>query len=211
MNEIAWNKFGSQEEWMNAIIDKVLNLIETENGALVIGLAGGNTPMPVYEALGRLDLPWERLHFIIVDERYVPSTDEMSNLGRIKALMPMAKVRGFNTDLEIEEAISEMHRMLYGLDFDLLIMGMGKDGHVASLFPGGAALESMDLATVSYTEDFDVQERLTLTFEALKHASEALLLITGEEKAKVLEAALEDDDLPISIFLNLVQTEVYIY
>jgi len=207
-----WIKTESKEDWLKAVLERVEGLVNESEGAFVVGLAGGNTPKPVYEALANLDLPWERLYFVMIDERMVDLDNEASNLGMVKKAMPKARIHGFNTSVGAEDAVEDMHRLLYGMDFDLLIMGMGNDGHVASLFPDSDSLKSQDLAVMVEQNDFEIRERLSLTFEALQHANLALLLINGEEKKDLLEQIKGiRGDLPVSLFMDLVETEVYSY
>lgn len=204
-------RFDGQDAWIQAVINKVKVVADATEDAVVIGLAGGSTPKPVYEALNEEDLPWERLHFVSIDERYVPVEDESSNLGMIKAAMPNARVKGFDTRLPIEQSAEEMHMMMYGMDFDLLILGMGADGHIASIFPGSKAVKSTDYATYLSVDGLDVAARLTLTFESLCSAEEAVLLIHGKDKEGTIEKVKAGIDMLVTKFVELVPTEVYIY
>lgn len=204
-------RFEGQEAWIRAAVEKVKGLAMATEDALVIGLAGGSTPKPVYEALNKEDLHWERLHFVSIDERYVPVEDSSNNLSMIKSAMPNARVHGFDTSLPIEQSAEEMHMMMYGMDFDLIILGVGADGHIASIFPGSKAVDSTDYATYLSVEGLDVAARLTLTFESLCSAKEAVLLIHGTDKETVIEKVKAGIDLPVTKFVELVPTEVYIY
>jgi len=200
VNEVK--KFVDEEEWVGASVEFISEFLKS--GAL-IGLAGGNTPRPVYEQLGQRDLTGVR--FVTIDERYVPRSDDYSNFKMISDAMPEADLIGFDTSLSIDEAAIDMQHKLQEFEkgFDLLVLGMGVDGHVASLFPGSEALDSQDLAV-------STDERLTLTYPVLLEADKAVLLISGNEKVQVLENVMDGGEgYPISRVLEEIETEVFVY
>jgi len=163
-----------------------------------LGLAGGSTPKALYEKLAGADLPWEKIKIIQLDERYVPSDDKESNLKMLRqtllshAPVPPENVFVFDTSLSYESAAEEMTRQLEKLGsdralLDVLVLGAGSDGHIASLFEGDSALQSTELASTATAEGYPTPQRLTLTLPALAHAR-ALLLLKGPEKAAVIGA-----------------------
>lgn len=170
-----------------------------------IGLAGGKTPRPFYEKLAQQNLPWDRIQFILIDERCVLPNHEQSNFRMLnETLFSKIKIEpenifAFNTFLSAEEAVNKLQGQLEKLRrerhplFDILILGMGQDGHIASLFPHSQALENIRLVTTSQNEGtpdhFEIKNRLTLTYESLLDSDEIILLIHGEEKRKTLEKA----------------------
>ena len=192
----------SEEEfWQRAKEDTILAIRETLQKQKIcrLGLAGGASPKHLYELLAEETLPWERIHIILIDERYVPSDHPESNLRMIresllkKIPLPPENILAFDTSLTRESAAEEMSRKLTGLShernplFDFLILGAGADGHIASLFEDEEALLSQELAALSHAAHSAVQDRLTLTLKALENTSRALLLLKGSEKLAVLQ------------------------
>lgn len=190
-----------------------------------IGLAGGKTPRQLYEKLAQQNLPWERIQLILIDERCIPPNHEQSNFRMLnEALFSNIKIEPenifvFNTFLPPEEAVNKLQGQLENLRrerhplFDILILGMGTDGHIASLFPHSDALESPRLVTTSRTDQFEVKNRLTLTFESLLDSDEIILLIHGEEKKKTLEKARQPNvdfhDFPIAKILQNKSVKIF--
>lgn len=168
-----------------------------------IGLSGGKTPRPLYEQLSHQNVPWNRIQFILTDERNIKPTEEGSNFRMISEAL-FSKIEPnpenlliFNTFLSREDAVNKLQSQLESLRrerqplFDILILGMGNDGHTASLFPHTKALDSKWLVTTSETNQFDIRDRLTLTYNALLDSDEVILLIEGEEKKRTLAKAQE--------------------
>lgn len=199
--------------WQTALDDLLLAIREAlqKHGSCRLGLAGGSTPKVLYEKLAETRLPWEKVTFIQLDERYVPSDHKESNLGMLRRSLfmraPVAPntIVAFDTSLPYESAAEEMDRKLQQLEnarrplIDCLVLGAGADGHIASLFEGDAALKSMDLATVAHARTYETPQRLSLTIRALAEAPTVLLLLKGPEKlvlAEVLEG--NSHELPLT-------------
>ena len=210
MNPSIFIQDSEQAFWTQAKEDVLLCIKETLNSYenCRIGLAGGSTPKALYEALAEEDLPWEKLIFIQIDERQVPSDHAQSNLGMLrrslfnKVALPPENIVHFDTSLPPESAAKDLGRKLIEISherfpiFDLLILGAGADGHIASLFEGDAALACTKYASPAHAAGYEVEERLTLCLMALKHADRALLLLKGEAKAPVLQALQGEADTP---------------
>ncbi len=216
--------FSNESLFFQEALQKTLAVIKEnlENKEeLHIGLAGGTSPKKLYQALARENLPWEKIKFILVDERYVPEDDEESNAQMLRqnlfipAGVPSQNQMLFNTQLSPIEACSTMAKKLETLPkplFDLLILGAGKDGHIASLFEGDLNMESTDLAyTTEAPVGYATRQRLTLSLHALTQASHALLLLKGEGKQELVEALNGKGILPLTAIKKLmvkVPTEV---
>lgn len=198
------------EFWRIALDDAIFCIQETlkKHEDCRLGLAGGSTPKALYEKLAEADLPWERIKVIQLDERYVPSDDKESNLGMLRkslfarVAIPPENIFAFDTSLPYASAAEEMNRRLSQLQaanrplLDCLILGAGADGHIASLFEDDAALQSTELAAEANAKGYPTPRRLTLTLNALKQASSALLLLKGPEKTPVIEALEGRTDQP---------------
>lgn len=163
----------------------------------VIGLCGGSTPAKLYEMLAVQNLPWEKIHFIVIDERYVPSDDNESNVGMIREKLlrriaiPPENILSFDTSLPIQSAVMEMNRRLFDCSdenlFDILVLGVGEDGHIASLFENDNTLNAEQFASIATAKGYKTTERLTLTLKALLRSKKTLILLKGENKNRIFE------------------------
>ncbi len=175
-----------------------------KEGKFTLVVAGGNTPKPLYEALAQEDLDWSTIHIFWGDERYVPPTDPQSNEGMVRRAwlnrvnFPEANIHPMATGFDTpEEAAADYQKKLeefFGVlppelpNFDLVLLGMGDDGHTASLFPGTEALGVTDRwVTVGYK---DGQPRLTLTYPAINSGKQIIFMVSGSNKTKALKAVL---------------------
>ncbi len=186
--------------FLPALLEKI-NATLRKNPTCRIGLSGGTSPRALYAQLAQQRLPWNRIEWILIDERYVPPTSDQSNFRMLNETLfsqipfQPENIYVFNTTLPIPEAIKYSQERLQNLTkarhplIDILILGMGKDGHIASLFPGSPALETSSMVASSQTKNSPVEQRLTLTFNALLDSEEVLILAPGEEKKKALEKA----------------------
>ena len=175
-------------------------------GRFAVALAGGSTPRGVYLQLAaegqRNRLPWERIHLFFGDERCVPPDHPESNycmaneslLSRVP--IPPANVHRLLGEEDPARAAAvaeaELREIMGGglPKLDLVLLGLGPDGHTASLFPGTEALnESVRLVTANWVPKFNTH-RLTMTLPVLNNAAEVIFLATGVEKAKVLAEVL---------------------
>ena len=174
-------------------------------GQFTVALAGGSTPKTLYEKLSHSDknkLDWKKTFFFFGDERNVAPTDDESNYRMAResffAPLQIAENNIFRWQTELQDAAKtaaayeQTIRKFFSLSakdfprFDLILLGMGDDGHTASLFPATAALtESEKIAVANYVEKLDAN-RLTLTFPAINNAENIIFLVTGEKKAPVL-------------------------
>lgn len=176
-----------------------------------VGLAGGSTPRRTYERLRGLRLPWDRLDAWVTDERAVPPTDPDSNSGMIgRALFDRVPasfhpVSGAGDAAAAAAAYeTELARFLpagpHGLQPGLVILGVGEDGHTASLFPGTAALEETRRGFVANWVPQLAAWRITATLPLLAAARRAVFLVTGSHKASIAAEILEgDSDLPAAV------------
>lgn len=196
----------------------LLNEGIAQNGQASLALSGGSTPIALFKKLSCIDLPWQAITVSLVDERWVATSDADSNehLVQTHLLQNRAATANFigmknpaNTATEGEE---ECNRQLQKSPrpFDVLLLGMGQDGHTASLFPGAAKLPGatdmdsgklcMSIAPVNAPH-----ERMTLTLPAILDSKRIFLHITGEDKKKVLEQAFAPgsaEAMPIRFILQ---------
>jgi 6-phosphogluconolactonase len=175
-----------------------------ERDRCAIALAGGSTPKPLYEALATADLPWAKLHIFWGDERYVPIEHGDSNAGMAKAAwldhvpIPAEQVHIMPTDVDDPAAAAQAYehtiKQAFGSEqpvFDMVLLGMGDDGHTASLFPHTAAVNVSDrLVTVGEKAG---EPRLTLTAPLINDSRCVIFLVSGSNKQAALTQVFSDD------------------
>ena len=186
-------------------------------GTFTVALSGGSTPKSLYTLLAddatlRVAVPWAKVHFFWGDERHVPPDHPDSNYRMAheamlsKVPVPPTNVHRIKSEYpEASRAADEYDQRLrefFGLaaeqfpQFDLVLLGMGPDGHTASLFPGTAALhEQTRLVVANWVEKFNT-DRITLTPPVLNNAACIIFLVGGEEKAETLQAVLQGEKQP---------------
>ena len=176
-------------------------------GAFSVALSGGSTPKKLYELLASPDfreqLDWEQIHFFFGDERNVPPDSDESNFkmadsamfSRLKEL-PATNIHRVPGEAAAADAANEYEQLLKDFfqnelpRFDLILLGMGPDGHTASLFPESPALtENARWFVENWVEKFSAY-RLTLTFPVINNAANVLFLVAGSDKAVVLNEVL---------------------
>ena len=180
------------------------------SGNFAVALSGGSTPRRLYELLAGAELPWERVHWFWGDERFVPPDHPDSNYRMAReALLSRAPVAAANVHamptegISPEEAALEYEATLkrfYGAEtllperplFDLILLGIGEDGHTASLFPGHASLEETRRWVVA-VHGAKSRARITLTYPALQSSRETAFLVTGAAKKDALRRARAGD------------------
>ncbi|MEA5535341.1 6-phosphogluconolactonase [Crocosphaera sp. XPORK-15E] len=184
---------------LSCVLEKI-NIALEERGLCTLALAGGSTPKPLYEALAQQSLPWEKIHIFWGDERYVPANHPDSNEGMARQawldvvpfppdnIHPMPTGSG-DPALDAQTHETQLQQFFQVAPgevpvFDIILLGMGDDGHTASLFPQTEALKVSDrLITVG---NKDGQPRLTFTFPLLNQARCVIFLVAGENKRPAL-------------------------
>ena len=191
---------------------KATNEAVAVRGRFTIALSGGSTPKSLYNLLAinaRTVLPWDKMFFFWGDERHVPPTDAESNYRMAdeamlsKVPVPPGNVSRIMAEDPDANAVAEDYektlRKFFKLEagsvprFDLILLGMGPDGHTASLFPGTAALkEKSRLVVANWVEKLKTH-RLSLTLPVLNAGRNISFLVSGTDKASVLKTVLEED------------------
>ena len=181
-----------------------------------IALSGGNTPRPVYTEFGRIAraLPWDRVHFTFGDERCVPPDDTQSNFRMARetlfapAAIPQKSIMRMRGELDPQIAAQEYEDQLDLLArrcgeqiyrHDLILLGLGGDGHTASLFPGTAGLDETTRRVIANFVPELNSWRLTFTFSLINYARQICFLVNATKNAELIERVLGGDpQLPAS-------------
>jgi 6-phosphogluconolactonase len=183
-------------------------------GRFTVALSGGSTPKALYSLLAAsyADFAWNRVFLFFGDERHVPPADPESNYRMVneslltKITIPaenVFRVRAENPDAAAaaSDYEAQLHRFFELKSgefprFDLILLGMGPDGHTASLFPGSPALdEESRLVVANWVAKFNTH-RITFTFPVLNHAAEVMFMASGADKADMLHQVLEAKNTP---------------
>lgn len=184
-----------------------------ERGYFSVALSGGSSPPHVYERLLQDDLkstiPWDKIHYFIGDERCVADDSPENNFGVAKKLL-LSRVNAPAENMhplvgqdknpaKSASDYSEELRTFFKLQsgqlpvFDLIWLGMGPDGHCASLFPGTKALTEVQRLVTENHVDKLASDRVTFTFPVINHARVIMFVVSGEDKSKVLAEVFESD------------------
>lgn len=208
MIEAEWWEYDDAEEMADAVAGDVGFIVESAldaRGACLLALPGGRTPLPIYAKLAAAKLDWKRVTIIPTDDRLVPMQDERSNVRAIaKAFLPTgARVIPIATEIPDHKlAGNSADARLQDLPWppDLCWLGMGEDGHTASIFAGPDLQDALDAPKARRAvgvlpdpmpADAPVA-RVTLTRAAILSARTILITITGDQKRELLEGAIAD-------------------
>lgn len=192
-------------QFLKELIQELLD----EKEIIHIALSGGSSPLPVYSKLSTFDIDWSRISFFIVDERCVSVHSDDNNYRNIKSCfldkIPSASFPVMQEGLNFSEAANQYQELIKkeltivdGFpQFDLILLGMGLDGHTASLFPETEALKNtQDLMVLNHVPQLETY-RITMTYPLILNAKRIVLIAKGEAKKKVLDNIIENKH-PIS-------------
>jgi 6-phosphogluconolactonase len=160
-----------------------------DHGGFTFAVSGGHTPWAMFARLREKEMPWEKVTIFQVDERVAPEGDPDRNLTHLRASLPpaaTADVRPMPVNAEDVELAADEYARSLPEAFDLVHLGLGPDGHTASLVPGDPVLEVTD-RDVALTGIYQGRRRMTLTYLVLERAPNVLWLITGEDKVDALQ------------------------
>jgi 6-phosphogluconolactonase len=201
-----------------AAADRVLARVVANNGRVAICLTGGSSPKKLYQLLAaepyRSLIPWDRVHWFIGDERFVAASDPLNNMKMAREAFldqcaPASCIHPIPTDKNPDDSAGRYERELksfYGADrlepsrplFDLVLMGVGPDGHTASIFPDYPALAETERWVVGVLQAHvaPLVPRVTLTLPALASCREMLFEVAGADKRAILTRVLDGENLP---------------
>lgn len=179
-------------------------------GRFVVALAGGRTPQRTYQLLAqdplRAQIPWQQTHVFWGDERWVPADDPRNNARMARQALldqvpiPAAQLHPMGCNGALQTAAIAYETLLHEFfrtappRFDLILLGLGENGHTASLFPGSTVLEEPARWVAELALAEAGEQRLTLTLAAINQARLVVFLVTGSHKASILRQVLEETD-----------------
>ncbi|MEO1061148.1 MAG: 6-phosphogluconolactonase [Actinomycetota bacterium] len=177
---------------VSAAADELVSALESRLAVAErcsLAISGGSSPGPVFERLADARLDWERVDVFQVDERIAPDGDSARNLtGQRAALLDRVPCRSFPMPVTADDLVAAAGRYadLLPDELDVVHLGLGDDGHTASLVPGDPAVHVVD-TTVTITGDYRGHRRMTLTYPALHRAKRIVWFAPGEAKRPMLE------------------------
>jgi 6-phosphogluconolactonase len=212
-----------------AAAERLLARIADNSDRVAICLTGGSSPKQLYELLGnepyRSQIPWERVHWFVGDERFVPATDSLNNMRMarqafLNGCAPLVNIHPMATNAADPDQAARRYetelKSFYGADsldparplFDVVLMGVGPDGHTASLFPGYPAMAETERWVIgvpqAHVEPF--VPRVSLTLPALGSCREMLFEVSGADKRAILARVLAGEDLPAGRAVSVGET-----
>jgi len=167
-------------------------------GEFIFACSGGTTPWAMFSRLAKLDVPWAQVTIFQVDERIAPEGDATRNLTNLQASLgpQSATIMAMPVNDDDLEDAADRYAALIPERFDMVHLGLGPDGHTASLIPGDPVLAVVD-RLVSLTGVYHDERRMTLTYPAIARANQLLWLVAGTDKrAPLLQLLAGDESIP---------------
>lgn len=222
------HEFGARQELASALAEVVADRLSRAiagHGSASLAVSGGTTPALFFAALSGLDIDWSRVTVTLVDERFVEPSSPRSNEGLVRRALLTGKAAAarfiplyrYAASLEDARVAAEQALSALGLPLDVVVLGMGADGHTASFFPDATRLaDLLDPASQSLVATVEApsagETRLTMTLPPIASARFLALHIEGDEKRGVLDAVLSaKSSPPISAVLGAARSDVQIY
>jgi 6-phosphogluconolactonase len=177
------------------LVAEAVRGVITEERRFAWAISGGETPDPMFRRLAQIDLPWDLIDTWQVDERIAPpDAPDRNGPRQAKALRPEAigGIRWMPVDDGDLDAAAARYAAALPDRFDVVHLGLGEDGHTASLMPGDPVLEVRNL-DVAVTGPYEGRRRMTLTYPGLSRAGRAIWVVTGEGKREALRKLIEGD------------------
>jgi len=220
-NHYKLNEFKKRETLVESLKGTIIDALESairEKGFATLVLSGGSTPIKLLQQLSEVNMEWSNVRVTLVDERWVDNTSEKSNekLVRDNLLQNLAKSARFfhlKTDGKYaKDSLTTVGVTLEKLshELDVVVLGMGLDGHTASFFPHSKELEyalSTDHLVCATTATLEPKERITLSKSFLLSATHLFLHIEGKEKKEVFLRASKSDDVSSMPIIAMMQQE----
>jgi 6-phosphogluconolactonase len=214
-----WRTFATADQVAEAASEQILKTAEeaiAERGGFKLVLAGGTTPEKAYRLLAEAETDWSKWHIYYGDERCLPSDhpdrNSMMAMNAWLAQVPIPAAQIFTIPAELGPeagALQYRETVSEALPFDLVLLGMGEDGHTASLFPGHVH-DQDELTHAVYNSPKPPPERVSISARALSDTRRLIFLITGKSKQEPVKQWQEGADLPVARIEPPCPVEIYI-
>ena len=206
MDSLEILKGNNHIDCSNTLLDLISSEINnSENYSL--GLSGGSTPKFFYELFAEKYKDYSNIYLWTVDERHVKINDEKSNQRMINSIFSNSNLNIIEYSYEEDpghSAKSYTNNVFKKVDkFNAAILGVGEDGHIASLFPDTTALNAKEKGFVQNEVNILTKWRVTCTFELLKDIEQVYLLVTGENKREIIKKIGKENDLPVNELIRI--------
>ena len=215
-----WHTFHSQHDINHAAVTRILQAAEeaiAKRGRYLIVLAGGSTPKAIYALLAKQAADWANWHIFINDDRCLPVDHEDRNSKMAADVwlnhvgIPRSQIYNIPAELGPVEGAKTYAEMIQKVStFDLVLFGLGEDGHTASLFPGHAVDNSADAVPV-FDSPKPPAERVTMSQNRLNNTHEALFLVTGSGKQWAVDEWRSGGDIPAALITPECGVDVYCF
>jgi 6-phosphogluconolactonase len=220
-NQVSrWHQFHSQDEINQAAVTRILQAAEqaiAKHGSFLVVLAGGGTPKSVYQLLAKEQADWANWHVFHNDDRCLPTdhVERNSKMAREAWLnhvaIPQNQIHDIPAELGNIEGAKAYAKTLVGVRiFDLVILGLGEDGHTASLFPGQAVDNSADVVPV-FNSPKPPADRVTMSQNRLNNTYEVMFLVTGAGKQDAVNDWLKGEAIPATLIAPECGVDVYCF
>jgi 6-phosphogluconolactonase len=214
-----WHTLETADQVAQAAYQQIISAAEhaiAKHGAFKLVLAGGSTPEKVYRLLAKADADWSNWYIYYGDERCLPTDHaDRNSLMATKAFLekvtiPDAQIFTIPAELGPEQAAKKYQQIVANaLPFDMVLLGMGEDGHTASLFPGHKHQEN-ELAHAVYNSPKPPPERVTISAKALSNTQQLIFLITGANKQEAVKNWRSGLDIPVAKIVPENPIDIYI-
>lgn len=215
-----WHAFNSQDEINQAAVMHIMQLAKksiNKYGSFLIVLAGGSTPKAVYKLLSRQKVDWSKWHIFHNDDRCLPVDDDERNSKMAREAwlnqvdIPENQIHDIPAELGNVEGAKAYTETLRGVrTFDLVILGLGEDGHTASLFPGQVVDNTADAVPVQDAPK-PPSDRITISQNRLNHANEVMFLVTGAGKQDAVNQWRKGEAIPATLITGKYGVDVYTF
>lgn len=193
--EVLPDATAAAERFASLLAERMRGVV-AEQGSCTAALSGGSGPWQAFRLLAGEDVPWDAVALFQVDERVAPPGDDARNLTHLEASLPdaaWARMRAMPVEADdLETAAAEYAALLPGA-IDVVHLGLGPDGHTASLVPGDPVLDVRDRDVAITSGEYQGTRRMTLTYPMIDRSRELLWLITGDSKIEALRLLLAGD------------------